>query len=50
LQFPQVTSAGQIIGAIVATDQFIAQAAAKLVEIKYKNIDPVIITIEVFNI
>jgi len=46
----QVTSTGQIIGAIVAIDQFTAQTAAKMVEIEYKNIDPIIISIEVFNI
>lgn len=43
----QVTSQGQIIGAIVATDQIIAQAAARMVEIEYKNIEPIIISIEV---
>ncbi|XP_067213749.1 xanthine dehydrogenase isoform X2 [Linepithema humile] len=42
----KVTSQGQIIGAIVATDQIIAQAAAKMVEVEYENIEPVIISIE----
>lgn len=44
----QVTSQGQIIGAVVATDQIIAQAAAKMIEVKYENIEPIIISIEVF--
>lgn len=45
----QVTSQGQIIGAIVATDQIIAQAAAKMVEVEYENVEPVIVSIEVIN-
>lgn len=44
----QVTSQGQIIGAVIATDQIIAQAAAKMIEVKYENIEPIIISIEVF--
>ncbi|XP_029159752.1 xanthine dehydrogenase-like [Nylanderia fulva] len=42
----KVTSQGQIIGAIVATDQIIAQTAARMVEVEYENIEPVIISIE----
>ncbi|KZC06074.1 Xanthine dehydrogenase [Dufourea novaeangliae] len=42
----EVTSQGQPIGAIVAVDQHIAQKAARMVEIEYENIEPVIITIE----
>lgn len=42
----KVTSQGQIIGAIVATDQIIAQAAARMVEVEYENIEPIIISIE----
>ncbi|CAL1688978.1 unnamed protein product [Lasius platythorax] len=42
----KVTCQGQIIGAIVATDQIIAQAAAKMVEVEYENIEPIIISIE----
>lgn len=43
----QVTFQGQVIGAIVADDQIIAQRAAKLVEVKYEELSPIIITIEV---
>ncbi|CAL7940094.1 unnamed protein product [Xylocopa violacea] len=42
----KVTSHGQIIGAIVATDQNVAQKAARMVEIEYENLEPVIISIE----
>lgn len=42
----KVTSQGQIIGAVVATDQNIAQAAARMVEVEYENIEPIIISIE----
>ncbi|XP_018406133.1 PREDICTED: xanthine dehydrogenase [Cyphomyrmex costatus] len=42
----KVTSQGQIIGAIVATDQITAQAAASTVEIEYEDLKPVIISIE----
>ncbi|GAB1868637.1 xanthine dehydrogenase [Camponotus japonicus] len=42
----KVTSQGQVIGAIVATDQIIAQAAARMVEVEYENIEPIIISIE----
>lgn len=47
LVFLQVTSNGQIIGAIVAIDQSTAQAAAKMVKVEYENIEPAIISIEV---
>ncbi|PSN50798.1 Xanthine dehydrogenase/oxidase [Blattella germanica] len=42
----KVTTQGQVIGAVVAEDQAIAQRAAKLVKVVYKDLDPVIITIE----
>ncbi|KAL6258955.1 hypothetical protein P5V15_008880 [Pogonomyrmex californicus] len=42
----KVTSQGQAIGAIVATDQFIAQAAAKMIKVEYEDLKPVIISIE----
>ncbi|XP_039304979.1 xanthine dehydrogenase isoform X2 [Solenopsis invicta] len=42
----KVTSQGQIIGAIVAVDQMIAQAAARMVEIEYEDLQPIIISIE----
>jgi CO/xanthine dehydrogenase Mo-binding subunit len=32
---------------VVAVDQITAQRAAKLVKVEYKNLEPVIITIEV---
>nr|XP_034184290.1 xanthine dehydrogenase isoform X2 [Osmia lignaria] len=41
-----VTSHGQIIGAIVAVDQYTAQKAAKMVKIEYEDLEPVIISIE----
>ncbi|EZA48988.1 Xanthine dehydrogenase [Ooceraea biroi] len=42
----EVTSQGQVVGAIVATNQMTAQTAARMVEIEYENIDPIIISIE----
>ncbi|XP_020282076.1 xanthine dehydrogenase [Pseudomyrmex gracilis] len=42
----KVTSQGQVLGAIVATDQLIAQAAARTVEIEYEDIKPIIVSIE----
>lgn len=48
--FFQVTSHGQVIGAIVATDQAIAQAAARIVEIEYEDIKPIIVSIEVLYV
>lgn len=50
LILPQVTSNGQIIGAVVAIDQSTAQAAARMVEVEYENIEPVIISIEVSSL
>ncbi|KAK7085090.1 hypothetical protein SK128_008316 [Halocaridina rubra] len=41
-----VTCVGQLIGLIVAKDQSIAQRAAKLVRIKYEDIQPLVITIQ----
>lgn len=35
------------MGAIVATDQATAQAAARMVDVEYENIEPVVISIEV---
>lgn len=42
----KVTSQGQVIGAIVADNQYIAKKAALLVRVEYEDISPVIITIE----
>lgn len=41
-----VTAQGQILGAIVADNQIIAQSAARLVQIVYEEIQPIIVTIE----
>lgn len=41
-----VTSQGQIIGAIVADNQDIAQKAARMVKIEYEELSPIIISIE----
>lgn len=45
----KVTSQGQILGAIVATDQMTAQAAARKVEVEYEDVEPVIVSIEVHS-
>lgn len=45
----QVTSQGQVIGAIVAVDQATAQKAARSVIVEYEDIQPIIISIEVNN-
>lgn len=42
----KVTSQGQTIGVIVAIDQATAQEAARMVEIQYEDIHPIIVTIE----
>lgn len=42
----KVTSQGQTIGVIVAQDQDTAQEAARMVEIQYEEIQPIIVTIE----
>lgn len=42
----KVVTQGQVIGAIVADNQTIAQRAARLVKVEYKELTPVIITIE----
>lgn len=47
--FLQVNSQGQIIGAVVAENQIIAQRAAKLVKIVYDDLSPIIVTIPVRN-
>ena len=41
-----VTSQGQVIGAIVADNQAIAQRAARMVDVKYEDLSPIIVTIE----
>jgi xanthine dehydrogenase/oxidase len=43
----QVTTQGQVIGAVVAVNQWTAQHAAKRVRVEYKGLEPVIITLEV---
>ncbi|XP_011311010.1 xanthine dehydrogenase/oxidase [Fopius arisanus] len=42
----KVMTRGQVIGAIVATNQAIAQKASRLVEVQYEDLKPVIISIE----
>ncbi|XP_067010051.2 xanthine dehydrogenase [Anabrus simplex] len=42
----KVTCQGQVIGAVVAEDQATAQRAAKLVNVVYEDIKPIIVTIE----
>ncbi|XP_076621123.1 xanthine dehydrogenase rosy isoform X1 [Colletes latitarsis] len=42
----EVTSHGQPIGAIVAINQLIAQKAARMVQVEYEDLKPVIISIE----
>lgn len=42
----KVTAHGQIIGAIVAVNQNIAQKAARMVHVEYEDLKPVIISIE----
>lgn len=41
-----VTAQGQIIGAIVADNQKIAQRSARLVKVAYEDLEPVIVTLE----
>lgn len=41
-----VTSQGQLLGAIVADNQIIAQRAARLVKVTYEEILPIIVTLE----
>ncbi|XP_044734531.1 xanthine dehydrogenase isoform X2 [Chrysoperla carnea] len=41
-----VTSQGQILGIILGDDQTIAQRAARMVKVEYKELQPVIVTIE----
>uniref|UniRef100_A0A1Y1M1D6 Xanthine dehydrogenase n=1 Tax=Photinus pyralis TaxID=7054 RepID=A0A1Y1M1D6_PHOPY len=41
-----VTCNGQIVGALVAIDQVTAQRAARMVQIKYEELESVIVTIE----
>lgn len=42
----KVITQGQVIGAIVADNQTIAQRAARLVKVEYEELSPIIITIE----
>lgn len=42
----KVFSQGQVIGAIVADNQTLAQRAARMVKIEYEDLSPVIVTIE----
>ncbi|XP_071858957.1 xanthine dehydrogenase rosy isoform X1 [Bombus fervidus] len=42
----KVTSHGQVIGAVIAVNQAIAQKAARMVEVEYEDLQPVIISIE----
>lgn len=42
----KVVTQGQVIGAIVADNQTIAQRASRLVKVEYEDIHPIIITIE----
>ncbi|CAG9858905.1 unnamed protein product [Phyllotreta striolata] len=42
----KVTSVGQIIGLIVADTQTIAQRAARKVKVEYKDLEPIIVSIE----
>lgn len=42
----KVISQGQIIGAIVADNQPLAQRAARMVKIEYEDLSPIIVTIE----
>ena len=46
----KVTCYGQIIGAVVAVNQSIAQKAARMVEVQYEDLKPLIISIEVKEI
>lgn len=41
-----VTSQGQVIGAIVADTQTLAQKAARMVEIEYEELSPIVVSIE----
>ncbi|KAF4528372.1 hypothetical protein B566_EDAN016934 [Ephemera danica] len=41
-----VTAQGQVIGAVVAENQMLAQRAAKLVTVEYEDLQPIIVTIE----
>ena len=42
----KVTCYGQIIGAVVAVNQSIAQKAARMIEVQYEDLEPLIISIE----
>lgn len=42
----KVISQGQIIGAIVADNQALAQRAARMVKVEYEELSPIIVTIE----
>lgn len=42
----KVTSQGQILGAIIADNQTIAQRAARMVKVEYEELSPIIVSIE----
>ncbi|XP_076238841.1 xanthine dehydrogenase rosy isoform X2 [Calliopsis andreniformis] len=42
----KVCSHGQVIGAIVAVNQSISQKAARMVQVEYENLEPVILSME----
>ncbi|KAK4875695.1 hypothetical protein RN001_012117 [Aquatica leii] len=42
----EVTSQGQILGAIIAENQLIAQNAARKVKVTYENLHPIIVSVE----
>lgn len=43
----KVNCQGQVIAAIVAVNQFIAQKAARMVQVEYEDLEPIIMSIEV---
>jgi len=42
----KVTCIGQVIGAVIGTNQAVAQRAAKLIKVEYEEIEPIIVTIQ----
>lgn len=40
---------GQVVAAVVADTQILAQRGAKLVKVEYEDLQPVIVTIDVRN-
>lgn len=45
----KVIKFGQVIGLVLATTKSVAQRAAKAVNVKYEDIHPTIVTIEVLH-